>query len=141
MFLRAVLAIVILFGMFFLIFGFISFSRCFVAANRSKQHERILKAPVSAPAQEQDGVYSENIVPEDHARDANSSSMSRSTQLFQHARVFSAQPFPMGNAGPSLTVNDGLRTAPEPARHEVSAATLCFLMPKQGLPYQNRDWS
>lgn len=128
MLLLDVLAIFILFGIFFLIFGLISFSRCFVTANRSKQHERILEAPVPAPTQEKNGGYSGNLALEDHARNANSSSMSRSAQLFKHACVSSAQPFAMGNASPSASVNDGLRTVPVPTRHESSVASMRFLM-------------
>lgn len=123
-----VLAIVIFFGMFFPIFGLISLSRRFVTADRSKQREKILEALVPPPVEEQGGGCSGKMLPEDHARDANSSLMSPSVPLFQRTCVSSPQLFPMGKASPSVIVSDGLRTVSAPTRYKVSVARMRFLM-------------
>lgn len=131
MFVLDVLAIVILFGFFFLIFGLISFSRCLVTAGRSKQHEQILEAPVPPSTKQKSGGNSEKIACEDHARDANSSSMSGSAQIVQNTHISSTQPFLMGNAGSSAPISEGQITVPASTRHEISMARMRFLIARR----------
>lgn len=138
-----ILAVVIFLGSFFLIFCVIGCSRNLVTSNRAKDPRRILEAPLPAPPDENGESYSEKVIAEEHPRDANSSSTSRSAQPLQHAVISSPPPFPMDKAGPSSPPNQGQITVPAPTRHEISVIRMRFLIASRrvsgrGLPGSDR---
>jgi hypothetical protein len=121
-----VLAVLIFFGMFFLIFGLISFIRCLVTSNRSKRSERILSVPIPSPVDEKGGNHPEKMPPEDHARVVNSSSKNRIAYSVQHASVASLLLFHASTMGPSATVKGGQTIPNKPTRNAVSVARVRF---------------
>lgn len=125
-----VLAVLIFFGLFFLPFCLIGFSRYLVTSNRPKDPKRILDAAVSPASAEKGGSDSGTVVSEDHARD-NPPPISRSAQLAQHAGDSSQRRLAMGQTSLSASLNDEPITVPIPTRHEISVARMRLLIARQ----------
>jgi hypothetical protein len=132
MFSLDVLAVLIFFGLFFLPYCLIGFSRYLVTSNRPKDSERILDAAIYPTSTEKGGSDSRTVALEDRARD-NPSSITRSAQLVQHAVDSSLRRLAMGKTGLSASLNDGPITVPIPARHEISVARMHFLTARHRL--------
>lgn len=126
MLLLDVLAVLISFGLFFLPYCLIGFSRYLVTSSRPKDSEWILEAAASPTPVEMGGSDSGTVAPEDRARD-NPSLMNRSAQLAQYAGDSSLRQLVMGKTSLSASLNDGPITVPTSARHEISVARMRFL--------------